>query len=159
MDITNLDTSKLKSTDNIDYFRHEVIVSSKNVFTVVHNALSGNPNLSKVCVVEHAPRFDDPGVDPTGLKPILAKFANSTFNQLWMESPFKSRIIVAAHNIFCNGNSEEDLFTDDKSGKYDGVHMFSSSGKRAFTKKSLNHPQTGYSCPCYENNQHPSQEK
>ena len=34
VDITNLDTSKLKSTDNIDHFRQEVIVSSKNVFTV-----------------------------------------------------------------------------------------------------------------------------
>jgi hypothetical protein len=64
VDISNLDTSKLNPTDNIEYYRQEVVVSCKNIFNVAHEALKNKSNLVKVIVMEHAPRFDEPFVDP-----------------------------------------------------------------------------------------------
>ena len=49
--------------------------------TVAENAARKHPDLRKVTIMEHAPRFDENEVDPIGLKPRLAKFANSTISE------------------------------------------------------------------------------
>ena len=86
VDITNLDTSKLKPDDNTEVFKQCVVVSCRNIFTTAENALKTHPKLRKVVVLEHPPRFDHVEVDPLGLKHQLAKFANMTYNQLWLAS-------------------------------------------------------------------------
>ena len=65
VDISNLDTSKLGPLDNIEYFKQEVVMSCKNIFTVAHEALKNKPSLNSVIIMEHAPRFDQKSVDPS----------------------------------------------------------------------------------------------
>ena len=137
VDITNLDTRKLTPTDNTEYFKQEVVVSCKNVFSVAHEALKKNHNLVKVIISEHSPRYDQLNVDPISLKPALAKFANTTFNNLWMESPWKSKIIVAAHNLQCDVKTRDERFTHEGTNRYDGIHAYSQSGKAAFTRSLI----------------------
>jgi hypothetical protein len=138
VDISNLDTSKLSPTDNMEYFKQEVAISCRNIFAVAHDALKNKPDLEKVIIMEHAQRFDEPFVDPLSLKPALAKYANVMFHNLWMESPMKSKIIVAAHSLQYNNDTFEARYKDDKTGKFDGVHMYGSAGKTAYTRSLIN---------------------
>ena len=126
------------TSDNIEYYKQEVLISCKNMFTVAVEALQNKPSLVKVVIMEHAPRSDELCMDPVSLKPALATFANATFNHLWMESPWKSKIIIGAHNLQCSERTRITRFTDDKTKRYDGVHMYSESGKRAFTRSLIN---------------------
>ena len=108
------------------------------MFTVAHDAIRNHADLEKVIIMEHPERNDDHNIDPISLKPSLAKFANSTFNQLWMESPFKSQIIVAAHSVFSVGETKDSILRDDTNNKYDGVHMYGPAGTKAYTKSLIN---------------------
>ena len=105
------------------------------------------PNLAKVIVMEHPPRFDDDYVDPIYIKPALAKFANTTFNNLWMESPWKSKIIVAGHSLQCNDKERVARYTDKRTQRYDGIHMYDEPGKEAFTKSLINTLTNAVSAP------------
>ena len=53
---------------------------------MAQSALTNYPKLKKVVIMQHAPRYDRSDVDPLGLKPKLAMFANATFNQMWHSS-------------------------------------------------------------------------
>ena len=105
---------------------------------MAHDALKNNPDLEKVIIMEHAPRFDEPFVNPLSLKLALGNYANIMFHNLWMDSPMKSKIIVAAHSLQCNNDTFEARYKDDKPRKYDSVHMFGSSGKTAYTRSLIN---------------------
>ena len=87
--------------------------------------------------MEHAPRFDVSDVDPTGLKPKLALFANSTFAQLWHSSVMKDRIVIGKHSLDCSGDQISARYRDDRSGKYDGVHLYGSQGKNVYTRSVI----------------------
>ena len=123
VDISNLDTSKLTPNDNTELFKQSVVISCKNIFTTARNALRNHPKLEKVVILEHAPRFDRADVDPQGMKPQLAKFANSTFDQLWFESPLKDKIIIGKHNLDCPDDLFLSRYRDDLTHRYDGVHI------------------------------------
>ena len=69
------------------------------MFSAAHRAIQAQPNLEKVILMEHPPRFDSRALDPVGLKPILAKLANSMYNQLWLDSPHKKRIVIGNHSL------------------------------------------------------------
>ena len=91
VNITNLDTSQVEQLDNIEVFKQKVVVSCQNIFYVAHNALSKPFNtLKQVVIMEHLNRHDVSDVDPTELKPKLAKFANATFARLWNSSAMKA---------------------------------------------------------------------
>ena len=91
VNITNLDTSQVEQLDNIEVFKQKVVVSCQNIFNVAHNALSKPFNsLKQVVIMEHLNRHDVSDVDPTELKPKLAKFANATFARLWNSSAMKA---------------------------------------------------------------------
>ena len=111
VDISNLNTSKLTDEDNVEVFKQNVLISSKNMFTVAQDALIRHPQLKKIILMEHAPRYDGAHVDPTQLKPKLAKLANDIYAQLWHSSALKEKIIVASHNLDCS----DDLFKCSKS--------------------------------------------
>jgi hypothetical protein len=133
VDISNIDTSKLTENDNIEALHQSMIVSCQNMFTTAQNALKTNPMLQKVVIMEHAPRFDATSVDPLGIKPLLAKFANATLSQLWFTSPFKNRIQIGHHKLDYLYDNVEEHFKDSHKQRFDGVHMYSYVGKRAYT--------------------------
>ena len=96
--------------------------------------MSSRPQLETVVILEHAPRFDRKDVDPLGLKPKLATFANSTFYNLWLSSPFKDKIKIGKYNLDCSGDLVKTRYTDEKTQRFDGVHMYGVFGKRAFSR-------------------------
>ena len=137
VDITNLDTSKLKPSDNTEAFKQEVIVSCQNMISVAHHALTQNTGLKKVILMSHPPRFDRSVVDPLSLKPALAKVANTTLHQLWLDSPHKDKIFIGEHRLDCSDSTQVLRYTDERTNRYDGIHMYGSSGKRAYTASVL----------------------
>ena len=54
-----------------------------------------------------------------------------------MNSKFKENIIIGSHNIDCTGAIKEARYKETKSGKFDGIHLFGSSGQKAYTQSVL----------------------
>ena len=137
VDITNLNT-KDEPEKYIEYFRQEAVMSATNLFSAAVNALIANPTLTKIILLKQTPRYDPLHVDPLGLKPTLSVLFNNTLTDLWMKSLYKDNIFVGAHNIECTGAIKEARYRHTKSGKYDGIHLFGSSGQKAYTLSVLN---------------------
>ena len=72
-----------------------------------------------------------------GLKPTLALLFNNTITFLWMDSTVKEKIFIGNHNIECTGAIKESRYRQTKSGKYDGIHLYGSSGRKAYTLSVL----------------------
>ena len=137
VDVTNLDTSKIQPSDNVEVFKQEVFISCKNMMTVAQNALVTHPNIKNVVILEHPPRFDTEDKDPLSIKPELAKYANSVYRQLWFESNLKHKIVVGQHKLECSEKTRFDRFTNRMNGRYDGVHMYGAAGRKAYTDSVL----------------------
>ena len=133
VDISNLDTSKLTSNDDTESYKQKIVMSCKNMFAVAENTIRSHPKLEKVIIIEHAPRHDRAKVDPTKLKPKLALLANSTFAQLWHSSAMKDKITIGKHNLNCSTDLIDERYKDDRSGRYDGVHLYGRQGRNVFT--------------------------
>ena len=73
VDITNLNTSQLSSTDNTEIFQQNVIVSAQNMLSLAKASLEQNKGLRRVVLLEHPPRFDKIDVDPASIKPNLVQ--------------------------------------------------------------------------------------
>ena len=50
----------------------------------------------------------------------------------------RRRFLFGNHNIDCSGASRESRYRHTKSGKYDGIHLYGSSGSKAYTTSVLN---------------------
>ena len=137
VDITNLDTSKLTPAHNTEVYKQSVVMSCRNIFTAAENALRSSSKLSKVMILEHPPRFDLPEVDPLGLKPQLANYANMMFAQLWLASPLKEKINIGRHNLDCSQDKFIEKFMDERTNKFDGVHMYGWNGRQAYTSSLI----------------------
>ena len=85
--------------------------------------------------MEHPPRFDTADIDPCSLKPNLARLANVALDQLWMNSPFKDRIVIGRHSLESSGNGAAHLsrFQNFNKGRYDGVHLYGQAGCTDYT--------------------------
>ena len=77
-------------------------------------------------------------MDPLNLKPAFVQLFNNTLSRLWMDSPFKSRLSIGLHSLECSGGIKEARYRDSKNGKFDGVHLFGPSGRKAYTVSILN---------------------
>ena len=139
VDITNLKTFNLGANDNTEVFKQDVVVSCRNMFTVAANAIRKHPNLRKVVILEHPPRFDfdKPEADPLCLKPQLAKYANVVFGQLWLDSPCKDKIVIGVHNLFCHEDKFDHLYIDERTNRSDGLHFYGRGGGPAFTRSLI----------------------
>ena len=138
VDITNLNT-KDDPSNHIEYFKQEAVMSAKNLFNAATNALKAQPELGKVVIMKQIPRYDPSSMDPLALKTTLSMLFNNTLTSLWMESPDKKRIFIGNHNnLDCSGAIKESRYRHTKSGKYDGIHMYGSSGMKAYTLSVLN---------------------
>ena len=135
VDITNLNTSNLQTSENSMFFQQQACLSSQNMFKLAEKSLQNNPSLSKVVIMEHPPRFDTPDVDPTSLKPKLARLANSTLGQLWLNSALKDKIHIGRHSLESSGAGATHFkrYENIKTGRYDGVHMYGQTGCKDYT--------------------------
>ena len=88
--------------------------------------------------MNQTPRYDDKSVDPLSLKPALALLFNNTLSNLWIESPLKAKLTIGIHNLDCSGGVKEARYRDIKNKKYDGLHMYGPSGRKAYTVSMLN---------------------
>ena len=50
----------------------------------------------------------------------------------------KDTIIIGIHNLKYSGEQRMKMYTDDHTGRYDGVHLYGSAGKAAYTECILN---------------------
>ena len=73
VDISNLNTANLSSTDSSKPFQQRAVTSAQNMFKLAEKSLEQNPSLTKIILMEHPPRFDLHKVDPTSLKRTLAR--------------------------------------------------------------------------------------
>ena len=137
VDITNVDTTNFSPSESTTEIKQEVIVSCQNMMEVAENALKKNIRLKKVILMSHPPRFDTADVDPMSLKQAMAKFANRTILQLWLDSPLKHKIFIGEHRLECSIETLKLRYTDDKNGRYDGVHMYGNAGKKAYSNSVL----------------------
>ena len=135
VDITNLDSTKQQTTENIKFLQGCVKKSSQNMFRLAEKSLRNNPGLSKVIIMEHPPRFDAPNVDPYSVKPDLAKLANVTLGQLWSKSSLKDRIIIGRHSLESSGvgTAHFSRYQNSVTGRYDGVHLYGQTGCTDYT--------------------------
>ena len=138
----SVDISNLNTRDNpqefIEYFKQETILSAKNIFAVGQNALHLQPSLQKVVIMKQIPRYDPSETDPLSLKPALSQLFNNTLTEEWMNCADKSRVLIGGHNIECTGAVRESRYRETKTGKFDGVHLYGSSGRKAYTNSVLN---------------------
>ena len=137
VDISNMNTANLTAEDNIEVFKHKVIASCHNMISVAENACKSHPELTKVVIMDHAPRYDTHDVDPTGLKPKLATFANATLAQMWHSSDMKDRIHIGKHNLDCTDDQIEVRYRSEQTARYDGVHLYGSQGRISYTNSVL----------------------
>ena len=138
VDISNLNTGNMKAADNVEALKKKVEISCKNMMKVAEDALVSHNNLKKVTIMNHAPRFDTAEMDPIGLKQNLANFANNYMLELWLDCPMKDKIVISSHNLECSGEQRIKRYTDDRTKRYDGVHLYGSAGKVAYTESVLN---------------------
>ena len=159
VDITNLNT-KDNPTNHAEYFRQETVMSARNFFQAGLNALSSSPSLEKVVLMKQIPRYDPATVDPLCIKPALSLLYNNTLTDLWMTSDYKDKIIIGNHNIDCTGAIREARYRQTKSNKFDGIHLYGSSGRKAYTLSVLNilraaqltSPEDNYHQSCAQHN-------
>ena len=137
VDITNIDTSKLKPLDGTESFKQEIDASCRNMMNLAQNVISEKPCIKKVIILDHPNRYDTKAKDPMSLKTELAKYANTTYSQLWAESSLKHKIVLGKHNLECSEEIRTDRFTDRVKNRYDGVHMYSMAGRTAYTDSVL----------------------
>ena len=137
VDITNLDT-KNNPSKHLEYFRQETVKSANSFFQTGVNAISAYPSLEKVVLMKQVPRYDPANVDPLAIKPALSQLYDNTITDLWMTSKHKGKIAIGSHNIACTGAIKEARYRETKTGKYDGIHLYGSSGRKAYTQSVLN---------------------
>ena len=135
VDITNMNTNTQQTASTMKCFQDNAKLSSRNIFALAERTLYDNPGLNKVIIMEHPPRFDCPNVDPYLAKPKLAKLANITFGQLWLNSPLQHKIVIGRHSLESSGNGDPHFarYQNSHTGRYDGVHFFSKSGRTDYT--------------------------
>ena len=103
VDITNLDTATLSAIDNTERFQQKAVLSSENMFILAQRSPEQNPKLKKVILMENPPRFDTHERDPTSLKAELARLANATLGQLWLNSNLKDKIFIGRQSLESSG--------------------------------------------------------
>ena len=135
MDITNLDTTRTKAGDSVEYFKQQVVVSCQNMFNIAQNALIKYPKLKTVTIMEHPPRFDNVDKDQSFLKPKLANYANDVIRQLWSSPSLKHKIVLGlSQGLECKGKARLARYTRTHDNKHDGIHMYGVSGRAAFRR-------------------------
>jgi hypothetical protein len=136
VDITNLN-ARDNVTEHFEYFNGETVRSARNLFSVAENSLKTHPSLQQVVIMKHIPRYDTMQADPLQIKAALSQIFNTVLADLWIKSPHKNKIFVGSHNIECIGAIREARYKCTKSRKFDGVHLYGSTGMKAYTNSVM----------------------
>ena len=137
IDITNLKTND-NPENNIEYFRQQAVISAKNTFDSCLIALEKQPSLKSVVIMKQTPRYDPLTTDPLSIKPALSQLFNNTLTELWVSCPMKHKIHIGTHNIDCTGAVQSARYRHTQTGKFDGVHLYGTTGSKAYTNSVLN---------------------
>ena len=138
------DITNLNSEADMKELKEKVRHSCLNIMNIAENAIEEHKTLKNITILEHTPRFDSIKTDPKGVKHNLVMFANSYMRELWIDSPHNKSIHVGSHSMNAPAIIRNAWHTDEYSGKYDGVHYFSKSGKDAYTRSIINILQTSF---------------
>ena len=133
VDITDLDTTKNEEHHH-EHLKRAVAISCQNMISTAEIAIKSHPEIQRVTLLEHMPRYDTADVDPFSLKPQLAKYANSVYQQLWEKSDVKEKLSIGKLSLDCDGKIRQARFTRLRDNWYDGVYMYGTSGRNAFSK-------------------------
>ena len=135
-DITNL---KAETWDehNVDEFKEETVKSARNLFSAVMNAAACHPRLKKIIIMKQIPRYDFLTSNPPGLKHLLSDLYNETLDKLYDECEYKDRVIMGDHDLECAGGVLQARYKDSLANRFDGVHMYGPSGKKAYTESVM----------------------
>ena len=136
VDITNMKTNNQNLKKYGEYLKQQAIVSASNLFTSVSNALNSNQKIQKAIILKQTPRYDPTSADPQSTKAALAQLYNDTLDQLYLCSSLKNKICIGSHDLECSGGVRYSRYR--KIGKYDGLHFYGSSGRKAYTESVLN---------------------
>ena len=71
------------------------------------------------------------------MKPELARYAKTLYQQMWFDSDVKHKIVLGKHNLDCSEQTRLDIYTNRENNQYNGIHMNNHKGKRAFTKSII----------------------
>ena len=134
-DITNFKTKDKSANQYREYFKQQTVIAAKNMITVATNSLINYPSLKQVIIMKQVPRYDAISVDPLGTKASLAQLYNDTLVELKSKSSYGSEILICNHNLDCSGGIREARYKSKH--RFDGVHLFGSSGSKAFTESIL----------------------
>ena len=137
-DITNLDTSNHTQNHDTSILQQKVLSSCENIFRVASSAIENNSDLKKVVIMEHTPRYDTKELDPVGIKPVLANYANNVLNQFVLDSNLKHKISMGRHSLEVSDASHDDIFKNVEDGKYDGVHHYGRLGRKLISRSLMN---------------------
>ena len=137
IDITNLKT-KDEPENHLEYFRQQTVMSAKNTFDSCLLALEKQPSLKSVVIMKQTPRYDPLTTDPLSIKPALSQLFNNTLTELWVSCPMKHKIHIGTHNIDCTGAVQSARYRHTQTGKFDGVHLYGTSGSKAYTNSVVN---------------------
>ena len=96
-----------------------------------------NSSLKKIIIMKQTPRYDPPSIDPHSVKPVLSELYNRTLEQCLQSSQVKDRIFLGTHSIDCTGAIREARYRETTTGRFDGLHLYGSSGTKAYTNSVL----------------------
>ena len=131
-DISNLDLS-----ENVEVLKQQAFISASNMFSLSLKIVNANPT-TNVFLMKRTPRVDTNHEDPNGLKSQLSQYADSIYQQLWIEHGCSPQIIIGDHFIFnCRGENKDKLFGQPNTSNYDGVHFRTNFGKQQYTRSVL----------------------
>jgi hypothetical protein len=57
---------------------------------------------------------------------------------MWHSSAMRDRIVIGKHSLSCNEDNKVLMYRDDWSGRFDGIHLYGSQGKKAYSASVLN---------------------
>ena len=136
VDISNLRTD-IEPIKHSAYFQQEATISARNLFSACENAAMRNSSLKKIIIMKQTPRYDPPSIDPHSVKPVLSELYNRTLEQCLQSSQVKDRIFLGTHSIDCTGAIREARYRETTTGRFDGLHLYGSSGTKAYTNSVL----------------------
>ena len=136
VDISNLKTEG-KKAQHTEYFKEQATTSATNLFSSATNAAVNHPGLKKIIIFKQTPRFDITTTTKPGLKQNLSNLFNDTLDELAANSDFKDKIVIGNHDLDCSGGVLLARYKDNRTGKFDGVHMYGPSGQKAYTNSVM----------------------
>ena len=126
---SSVDLTNIPADAPREYSMQQAVVSSENMITVAKSALTANPNIQKVIVMQTVDRYDE--------KHGLNKYAQQKLEEASKRAN-DPRIMIGKHNLECDGAIRASRFGDSRTERVDGVHLRGNSGMISYTRSVAN---------------------